>query len=60
MLEETTYIADEIGRMVVLLIDNIFVKVGGCLLLQVIRISLRKKCAALLTDLFLYFYEVNF
>ena len=42
------------------LIDNIFVKSGGCLFHQVIRIPLGTNCAPLLDDLFLYSYESEF
>ena len=51
------YTADQICRMVEFLIDNIFVKFGGCLFRQVIGIPLETNCAPLLTDLFLYSYE---
>ena len=43
--------------MVEFLIDNIFVKFGGCLFRQVIGIT---NCAPLLADLFLYSYESKF
>ena len=36
------------------LVDNIFVKFGGCLFRQVIGIPMGTNCASLLTDLFLY------
>ena len=42
------------------LIDDIFVKFGGCLFCQVIGIPMGTNCAPLLADLFLYFYESEF
>ena len=49
-----------ICRMVEFLIDNIFVKFGGCLFRQVIGIPVGTNCAPLLADLFLYSYENEF
>ena len=46
--------------MVEFLIDNIFVKFGGCLFCQVIGIPMGTNCAPLLADLFLYSYESEF
>ena len=43
-----------------ILIDNIFVKFGGCLFRQVIGIPMGTNCAPLLADLFLYSYESEF
>ena len=54
------YTADQICRMVEFLIDNIFVKFGGCLFRQVIGIPMGTNCAPLLADLFLYSYESEF
>ena len=54
---DNLYTADQICRMVEFLIDNIFVKFGGCLLHQVIGIPMGTNCAPLLADLFLYSYE---
>ena len=54
---DTLYTADQICRMVEFLIDNIFVKFGGCLFRQVIGIPMGTTCAPLLADLFLYSYE---
>ena len=42
------------------LVDNIFIKFGGCLFLQVIGIHMGTNCAPLLADLFLYSYESEF
>ena len=57
---DNLYTADQICRMVEFLIDNIFVKFGGCLFRQVIGIPMGKNCAPLLADLFLYSYESDF
>ena len=46
--------------MVDLLIDNIFVKFGGCPFRQVIGISMGTNYAPLPADLFLYSYECDF
>ena len=54
---DNLYTADQICRMVELLIDNNFVKFGGCLFRQVIGIPVGTNCAPLLADLFLYSYE---
>ena len=57
---DNLYIVDQICRMVEFLIDNIFVKFGGCLFHQVIGIPVATNCALLLADLFLYSYESEF
>ena len=57
---DNLYTADQICRMVEFLIDNIFVKFGGCLFRQVIGIPMETNCAPLLADLFLYSYESEF
>ena len=57
---DNLYTADQICRMVEFLIDNIFVKFGGCLFCQVIGIPMGTNCAPLLADLFLYSYESEF
>ena len=46
--------------MVEFLIDNIFLKFGGCLFCQVIGIPMGTNCASLLADLFLYSYDSEF
>ena len=46
--------------MVEFLIDNIFVKFGGCRFRQVIGIPMGTNCAPLLADHFLYSYESEF
>ena len=51
------YTGDQICSMIDSLEDNIFVKFGGCLLCQVIRIPMGTNCAPLLAYLFLYSYE---
>ena len=57
---DNLYTADQICRMVEFLIDNIFVKSGGCLFRQVIGFLMGTNCAPLLADLFLYSYESEF
>ena len=56
---DNLYTADQICRIVEFLIDNIFVKFGGCLFRQVIGIPMGTNCAPLLAD-FLYSYESEF
>ena len=51
------YTADNICRMIVFLIDNIFVQFGGCLFHQMIGIPMGTNCAPLLADLFFYSYK---
>ena len=53
---DNLYTADQICRMVEFLIDNIFVKFGGCLFSQAIGMPMGTNCAPLLADLFLYSY----
>ena len=57
---DNLYTADQICRMVEFLIDNIFVKFGGCLFRRVIGIPMGTNCAPLLADLFHYSYESEF
>ena len=57
---DNLYTADQICRKVEFLIDNIFVKFGGCLFRQVIGIPMGRNCVHLLVDLFLYSYEIEF
>ena len=54
------YTADNIGKIIEFLIDNIFVQFGGCLFRQLIGIPVGTNCAPLLADLFLYSYENEF
>ena len=54
------YTADNICKMIIFLIDDIFVQFGGCLFRQIIGISMGANCASLLADLFLYSYENEF
>ena len=57
---DNLYTADQICRVVEFLMDNIFVKFGGCLFHQVIGIPMGTNCDPLLADLFLYSYESEF
>ena len=54
------YTADNICKMIQLLIDNVFVQFGGRLFRQAIGIPMGTNCAPLLADLFLYSYENEF
>ena len=55
------YTEDQICKMVdFFLVDNIFVKFGGCLFHQVIGIPMGTNCAPLLVDLFLFSYDDEF
>ena len=49
--------ADNICKMIELLIDNICVQFGGRLFHKVTGISMGTNCAPLRADLFLYSYE---
>ena len=57
---DNMYTANNICKMIELLIDNIFGQFGGCLFRQVIGIPVGTNCAPLLADLFLYSYENEF
>ena len=57
---DSMYTADNICKMIELLIDNIFLQFGGCLFHQMIEIPMGTNCAPLLADLFLYSYENEF
>ena len=54
------YTADNICKMIELLIDNIFVQFGGCLFHQVTGIPMGTNCVPLLADLFLCYVRMNF
>ena len=51
------YTTGQICSMIDFLVDNIFVKFGGCLFRQVIEIPMVTNCAPLVADMFLYSYE---
>ena len=57
---DNLYTADQICRIMKFLIDNIFVKFGGCLFRQFMGIPMGTNCAPVLVDLFLYSYENEF
>jgi hypothetical protein len=46
--------------MLEVLIDNIFVMLGGRVFQQTVGIPMGTKCAPLLADLFIYLYEADF
>ncbi|KAJ8314953.1 hypothetical protein KUTeg_007103 [Tegillarca granosa] len=54
------YTEDTINKMLVFLIDNIFVVFGNIIFQQTIGIPVGTNCAPLLADLFLYSYESEF
>ena len=58
--DDNMYTADNICKIIEVLIDNIFVQFGGRLFHQVTGIPMRTNCAPLLADLFLYTYENEF
>ena len=57
---DNMYTADNICKMIEVLIDNIFMLFGGRLFRQVIGITMGTNCAPLLADLFLCSYENEF
>ena len=58
--ETALYTADNICKIIELLIDNIFVQFGGRLFRQIIGIPMGTNCAPLLADLFFYSYDNEF
>ena len=58
--DDNMYTADNICKMIEILIDNIFVQFGGCLSCQVIGIPMGTNCASLLADLFFTHMRTNF
>ena len=54
------YTTENICKIIKLLIDNIFVQIGGCLVRQVLVIPVGTNCASLLADLFLHSYQDEF
>ena len=57
---KNVYRRSDMQFMIDFLVDNIFVKFGGCLFHQVIGIPMGTNCAPSLVDLFLYSYESEF
>ena len=54
---DNKYTVSDICKMIEFLVDNIYVRFGGQLFRQTVRIPIETNCALLLDDLFLYFYE---
>ena len=54
---DNKHTANDICKMIELLVDNIYVRFGGQLFRQMVGIPMGKDCAPLLADLFLYSYE---
>ena len=57
---DNMYTADNICKMIEIIIDNTFVQFGGRLFHQAIGIPMRTNCDPLLADLFLYSYDNEF
>ena len=54
------YTANDIGKMIEFLVDNIYVRFGGQLFRQMVGIPMGTNSSPLLANLFLYFYENEF
>ena len=54
---DNKYTASDICKLIEFLVDNIYVRFGGQPFRQVVGIPMRRNCAPLLADLFLYSYE---
>ena len=54
---DNKYTANDICKMIELLVDNKYVRFGGQLFQQMVGIPMGTNCAPLLADLFLYSYE---
>ena len=57
---KSKYIAEDIIKMLVFLVENIFVVLAGNVFQQIIGILMGINCAPLLADIFLYSYEAKF
>ena len=57
---DNKYTANDICKMIEVLVDNIYVRFGGQLFRQMVGIPMGTNCAPLLADLFLYSYENEF
>ena len=57
---DNKYTANDICKMIELLVDNIYVRFGGQLFRQMVGIPMGTNCAPLFADLFLYSYENEF
>ena len=58
--DDNKYTANDICKMIEILVDNIYVRFGGQLFRQMVGIPMGTNCAPLLADLFLYSYENEF
>ena len=56
----TKYTANNICKMIEFLVDNIYVRFGGQLFRQMVRIPMGTNCAPILANLFLSSYENEF
>ena len=57
---DNKYTANDICKMIEFLEDNMYVRFGGQLFLQIVGIPMGPNCAPLLADLFVYSYENEF
>ena len=57
---DNKYTANDICKMIEILVDNIYVRFGGQLFRQMVGIPMGSNCDPLLADLFLYSYENEF
>ena len=57
---DSKYTANDICKMIEVLVDNIYVRFGGTLFRQMVGIPMGTNCAPLLADLFLYSCENEF
>ena len=57
---KSKYSEDDIIKMLVFLVDNIFVVFAGKVFQQTVGIPMGTNCAPLLADIFLYSYEADF
>ena len=57
---DNKYTANDLCKMIEFLMDNIYVRFGGQLFLQMVGIPMGTNCAQLLADLFLYSYKNEF
>ena len=57
---DNKYTANDICKMIEYLVDNTYVRFGGQLFQQMVRIPMGTNCAPLLADLFVYSFENEF
>ena len=57
---DNKYTANDIYKMIEVLVDNIYIRFGGQLFQQMVGIPMGRNCAPLMADLFLYSRENEF